>query len=88
MKRYIWPIFVIVLLAAAHLFIFTGSIGIKYDSVRLKNDFKKSYQENRQLKCLVSKEESLDRIEGVAVLKLDMYYPEEVNYIVTTGEVR
>lgn len=88
MKRYIWPMFIIVLLAAAHLFIFTGSIGIKYDSARLKADFKKSYQENRQLKCLVSKEESLDRIEDVAVSKLDMYYPEEVNYIVTTREGR
>ena len=88
MKRYIWPIFVIVLLAAAHLFIFTGSIGIKYDSAGLKNDFKKLYQENRQLKCLVSMEESLDRIENEAVLKLEMYYPEEVNYIVTTRESR
>lgn len=88
MKRYVWPIFFIVLLAAAHLFIFTGSIGIKYDSARLKADFKKLYQENRQLKCAVSREESLGRIENLAVSKLDMYYPEEVNYIVTTGEVR
>jgi len=86
MRRYIILVGLIVILALLHLYIFTRSISLKYNIARLKIEFGKHYQENRKLNNWVAREESLDKVERVATGSLNMFYPEQVNYIVITGE--
>ncbi len=86
MRRYAVLIILVLLLALTHLFIFTGSVGLKYDSVKLKMEFEKSYQENRMLRCLESKGESLGRVEQLARTKMDMIYPNNVEYIIDASK--
>ncbi|HTY13828.1 MAG TPA: hypothetical protein VMD02_06545 [Candidatus Omnitrophota bacterium] len=81
MRRYSFLIAIVILLALTHLFIFTGSVGLKYDSAKLKIEFDKDYQENRMLRYLESKGESLGHVEQVSASKLGMVYPEKVEYI-------
>ncbi|MFA4967857.1 MAG: hypothetical protein WC624_06550, partial [Candidatus Margulisiibacteriota bacterium] len=80
MRTYITLILIVLVLALTHLFVFTGSIGIKYDLARAKVEFQKLYQENRTLNCLLAKGESLFKIEQLAKSKLGMGYPENMNY--------
>ena len=88
MRRYVWPILIIVALALVHLYILTRSVSLKYDITRKKMELMKIYKENKNLSCQVSRGESLDRVEGAATSKLDMLYPEKMNYIVVSGEGR
>jgi len=78
---------VFVLLCAVHLTISTSSMNTSYEIDELKQKFEKVRSENRYLNYLVAKEESLPRIEKLAKGKLNMVYPEKVNYmIVSTSE--
>jgi len=78
---------VFVLLCAVHLSIYTSSIKTGYEIDELKQKFEKVRSENRYLNYLAAKEESLPRIEKLAKGKLNMVYPEKVNYmIVSTSE--
>jgi cell division protein FtsL len=71
-----------VALSAIHLAIYTNSIKIGYAMDELKGKLDKLRNENRYLNYLVAKEQSLPRIEGVAKSKLNMVYPDKVNYVV------
>jgi len=88
MRRYIWPILIIVALAMVHLYILTSSVSLKYDLTGKKMEFMKIYKENKNLGCQTARGESLDRVEKTAAAKLDMFYPEKMNYIVISGEAR
>jgi cell division protein FtsL len=88
MRRYIILVGLIVLLALVHLYIFTRSIGLKYNIARLRIEFSRHYQENRKLNNWVARAESLDKVERVATGSLNMFYPEKINYIIITGEAR
>jgi hypothetical protein len=83
MKNYLIMLAIVLTLALAHLFIFTGSISLNYDLVKLKVQFQKLYQENRGLNCLLARGEALDRVESASA-KMGMVYPGSVNYIVVS----
>jgi len=78
---------IFVLLSAVHLAIYTNSIKTGYEIDELKRKLESLRPENRYLNYLVAKEEALPRIEKLAKGKLNMEYPEKMNYIITsTGE--
>ena len=78
---------VFVLLCAVHLSIYTISIKTGYEIDKLRSNLEKIRSDNRYLSYVVAKEEALPRIEQIAKGKLNMVYPEKVNYlIVPTSE--
>jgi cell division protein FtsL len=78
---------IFLLLSLVHLTIYTNSIKTGYEIDDLKKKLESIRPENRYLNYLVAKEEALPRIESVAKGKLNMVYPEKMNYIITsTGE--
>jgi len=80
---------IFVLLSLIHLAISTGSIKTSYEISELKQQLDAIKPENRYLNYLVAKEEALPRIEKLATTKLDMIYPEKMNYVViSSGEAR
>ncbi len=82
MRRYLVLIIIILALALTHLYIFTSSIGLKYNVAKLKIEHQKLYSENRRLNYLIARGESLPKIDEIASSKLSMVYPEKINYIV------
>ncbi len=77
---------VFVLLSAVHLTIYTNSIKTGYEIDELKRKLDSIRPENRYLNYLVAKEEALPRIEKAAKGKLNMIYPEKINYIIISTE--
>jgi cell division protein FtsL len=75
---------VFVLLSAIHLAIYTSSIKTSYEIDELRSKLEKVRTQNRYLNYLVAKEEALPRIENIAKGKLNMVYPEKINYIITS----
>jgi cell division protein FtsL len=73
---------VFLLLSVVHLAIYTSSIKTGYEIDELKSILEKIRSENRYLNYLVAKEEALPRIEQLAKGKLNMVYPEKMNYII------
>lgn len=73
---------IFVLLSAVHLAIYTSSIKTGYEIDGLKRKLESIRPENRYLNYLVAKEEALPRIEQVAKGKLNMIYPEKIDYII------
>jgi len=73
-----------VILAAIHLAIYTSSMKVGYEIDGSKKELEKLRSENRYLNYLVAKEESLPRIEQIAKGKLNMVYPEKMNYVVAS----
>lgn len=85
MRRLIWPVLIIVLLAFIHLFFFAQSVSLKYELTDLKMKFMEIYQKNRYAQSVLAGRESLELLEKSAQ-KLDMVYPEDINYIVLSRE--
>jgi len=80
---------VLVALSVVHLAIYTNSIKISYEINDLKQQIDKLRDSNRYLNYLVAKEEALPRIEQIAKGRLNMIYPEKINYIIiATGEAK
>jgi cell division protein FtsL len=76
-------------LCAIHLAIYTSSIKIGYEIDGLKRKLEAIRNENRYLNYLVAKEEALPRIEQIAKGRLNMVYPDKINYIIiSSGEVK
>ncbi len=73
---------VFVLLSVVHLAIYTSSIKTGYEIDELKSKLDKIRSENRYLNYLVAKGEALPRIEKLAKGKLNMVYPDKINYII------
>jgi cell division protein FtsL len=84
---YIWISGFLLLLVMLHLYIFTKSMTYKYEITDLKMKFKELKGVNRLLAGKLSEAESLPKLEQKA-LSMDMQYPEEINYIIATGESR
>ncbi len=77
---------IFVALAAIHLAIYTGSIKTGYEIDDLKKQLDSVRNENRYLNYLVAKEEALPRIEQIAKGKLNMVYPEKINYVTVASK--
>lgn len=75
----------IVILAGIHLFIYTQNISLKYKVTDLKIKLAEITSQKRDLIIRVAKKENLNYIEKIAREKLNMVYPEEVNYIIPAG---
>jgi cell division protein FtsL len=85
-EKYLGWIIFLVILAVFHLYIYTKNVGVNYEIEALKETFNKLYSENHYLASEISALSRLDRIEGVAKNKLNMFYPEKVNYLIVTQE--
>lgn len=77
---------IFVTLSVIHLTIYTNSINMGYDIDELKQKLVELRNSNRYLNYLVAKEEALPRIEQIAKGKLNMAYPEKINYIVISSK--
>ena len=82
-RRAVFILIIFVVLAGIHLFIYTQNIDLKYKTTDLKIKLKDIRSKNRQLISQVAKKENLPYIEKIAREKLDMIYPEKINYILT-----
>jgi cell division protein FtsB len=76
-----------VLLAGIHLFFYAQNITLKYRITDIKVKLNELKSNNRQLGGQVSRAEDLGYVEEYAKGKLGMIYPEQITYIVGTGEV-
>lgn len=72
---------IFLILAGIHLFIYTQNIDLKYKATDLKTKLNELRSTNRLIGSQVAKKENLSYIEKIAKEKLDMIYPEKVNYI-------
>ena len=79
-------LFFFVLLAVAHLFIYTQNITLKYNTENLKRKYLKLHAANRNLRAQVEKKKSLGRIESIAINKLLMIRPKTINYVRMVSE--
>jgi cell division protein FtsB len=75
------------LLAGAHLYIYTQNISLKYQLTDLKVRLGELQSANRQLGGQIARGENLAFVEQYATRKLGMIYPEQIIYIVGTREV-
>lgn len=80
-RRAVLILIIFVALAGIHLYIYTQNIGLKYKVTDLKIKLSKIVSKNRSMIIRVAKKENLHYIEKTAREKLDMVYPDEVNYI-------
>ncbi|MFH1347247.1 MAG: hypothetical protein ABIH22_01005 [Candidatus Margulisiibacteriota bacterium] len=85
-RRAVFVVVVFVILAGIHLYINTQNISLKYKVTDLKIKLSKLRSENRLLGSQVARKENLPQIEEVAKEKLDMIYPEKMNYVSITKE--
>lgn len=84
-RVYIWLFAVLLLFMVIHLYIYTKSIALKYESTNLKLKYRDLKSKNRDYSSKLSANEALDKIEKKA-RELGMQYPEKINYIVFSGE--
>lgn len=82
-RRAVLILIIFVALAGIHLYIYTQNIGLKYKVTDLKIKLSKIVSKNRSMVSQVAKKENLHYIEKIAREKLNMVYPEEVNYILS-----
>jgi len=85
-KRAVFILLIFVLLAGIHLFIYTQNIDLKYRITDLKIRLQEIRSENRRLASQVAKKENLPYIEKIAKEKLNMIYPEKINYVLISRE--
>jgi cell division protein FtsL len=85
-RRAVFTLIVFVILAGIHLYIYTQNIGLKYKITDLKIKLSELRSRNRKLISQVAKKENLPYIEKIAKEKLDMIYPEKINYILVSRE--
>jgi cell division protein FtsB len=80
-RKAVFILFIFVVLAGIHLYIYTQNIGLKYRVTDLKIQLGEIVSRNRSLIRRVAEKENLDYIEKYARERLKMVYPEEVTYI-------
>ncbi|MFH1684191.1 MAG: hypothetical protein ABIA67_04845 [Candidatus Margulisiibacteriota bacterium] len=85
-RRAVFVVVVFVILAGIHLYINTQNISLKYKVTDLKIKLSKLRSENRLFGSQVAKKENLPQIEQTAQEKLNMIYPEKMNYVLVTKE--
>ena len=84
--RAVATLFVFVVLAGIHLYVYTQNVNLNYSVTDLKIKLGDLRSRNRYLGSKVAEKEDLSVIEKVAREKLGMFYPEEINYILVTPE--
>jgi len=84
--RAVITLFIFVVLAGIHLYVFTQNVNLNYSVTDLKIKLGELRSRNRYLGSKVAEKEDLSVIEKVAREKLGMFYPEEINYILVTPE--
>jgi cell division protein FtsB len=85
-RRAVLILAIFVGLAGLHLYITTQNIGLKYEVDELNQKLSELRSQNRSLGSLVAKKENLPLIERTARGKLQMVYPEKMNYVLVTKE--
>lgn len=80
-RRAVFILLIFVGLAGIHLYIYTQNINLKYRVTDLKIKLSALQNRNRQLGSQVSAKEDLGHIEKLARKKLEMIYPEKINYV-------
>ena len=84
--RAVATLFIFVVLAGIHLYVYTQNINLNYSVTDLKIKLGELRSRNRYLGSKVAEKEDLSAIEKAAREQLDMFYPEEINYILATPE--
>ena len=79
---------ILVALAAAHLFVYTQNISLKFQISDIKIKLSQVRSQNRSLGAEMATLQNLNRIEKIAKEKLKMIYPEEMNYLLITPEAK
>ena len=74
------------ILAAAHLFVYTQNISLKYQLTDAKIALTDLNSQLRNLASSAARGEKLAPIEKIAREKLGMIYPEKVIYLVSSAE--
>ncbi|MFC1637694.1 hypothetical protein ACFL1W_01600 [Candidatus Margulisiibacteriota bacterium] len=87
-KRAVLILVTFVALSGIHLYIYTQNINIKYRVTDLKVKLTGLRTRNRLRGLEVARKENLSHIENTAKNKLGMIYPEQINYVVASGEAR
>lgn len=85
-RKAVFILITFVTLASIHLFIYTQNINIKYRITDLKVKLQELRSKNRERESQVAQKENLPNIERIAKEKLDMIYPERINYLFITKE--
>lgn len=85
-RRAVFILVVLVILSAIHLYIYTQNISLKYKLTEIKIELAEIVSQRRLLDSQVAKKENLAYVEKVAKKKLDMVYPQKINYIETTKD--
>ncbi|MFA6169887.1 MAG: septum formation initiator family protein [Candidatus Margulisiibacteriota bacterium] len=75
------------LLCGIHLFFNAQNIRLKYEVTDLKIRHQELISRNRELGTKIAIIENLDSIDQIAKSRLNMYYPEEITYVVPSKEV-
>jgi cell division protein FtsL len=87
-RRSFAMLFFILAISIVHLGIYTRNINLKYEVEGLKRTLNKLQAETRHLSSLAAEHGNLERIESIAVNKLHMIRPQEMNYVKSsTSEV-
>jgi cell division protein FtsL len=73
-------------LTVIHLAIYTMSINTSYEIDKLRPTLSELKQQNRNLKYIVAKESSLNKIDAIARSKLGMEYPVKMNYVLVASK--
>lgn len=85
-RRAVFVLLTLLALAGIHLYINTQNIGLKYKVTDLKIQLEDIRSQNRELGSRVAQKENLSYIEKVARNRLNMIYPEKINYILSGSE--
>ncbi len=83
--RALFVVALIAVLSAIHLTIFNQNINRSYKIVAQNRKLDALRDTNRYLNYKVAQKESLERIENIAINKLNMVYPKDVKYLLITG---
>lgn len=62
------------------------SINTSYEIDKLRPTLSELKQQNRNLKYIVAKESSLNKIDAIARSKLGMEYPVKMNYVLVASK--
>jgi len=77
-----------VVFAGIHLFVYTHNISLKYKITDTKMKLYEVVSKNRELGSELAAKENLANVEKIANSKLNMIYPETVNYILASAEAK
>lgn len=87
-KQILMVIGFFLLLCGIHLFFNAQNIRLKYGLTDLKIRRQELISQNRELGTKIAIIENLDSIDQIAKGRLNMYYPEDITYVVPSKEAK